>query len=366
MKRVLHIIGKMDLAGAETMVMNLYRTIDRKQIQFDFVVFTKDKGDFDDEILSLGGKIFSLIESNPIKRMLALKHLLLSHPDYQVVQSHTLYSSAFHLLAAKMAKVSYRIVHSHTTCAVTKSKLIDVIYPFIARKIINKCATHFIGCGQAAANFLFPNQKEVLLLPNSIDIRSFAEIGEKECDYLNNEFNLDNSYLKIIQVGRLQTVKNHLFSVQIAKELKNNGTPFRMFFVGQGDLYEDIQKEIEIHNLENEVILLGVRTDIPQLMAGADLMLMPSFHEGFPVVLVESQSVGLPALISGRISQEVDLGVDLIEFASLEDRLDVWVKNIKKLTGKRRLNCEERLSIISSKGYDVKINVKNLEQLYSY
>ena len=61
MIRVLHIVGKMDRAGAETMLMNLYRNIDRTQVQFDFITFTTQKGDYDDEILALGGKIIPII-----------------------------------------------------------------------------------------------------------------------------------------------------------------------------------------------------------------------------------------------------------------------------------------------------------------
>ena len=44
-QRVLHIVGKMDRAGAETMLMNLYRHIDHSQIQFDFITFTDEVGD---------------------------------------------------------------------------------------------------------------------------------------------------------------------------------------------------------------------------------------------------------------------------------------------------------------------------------
>lgn len=62
--RILHVIGKMDRAGAETMIMSLYRRIDRTKIQFDFMVHTKQKGDFDDEIESLGGHIFHIDKFN--------------------------------------------------------------------------------------------------------------------------------------------------------------------------------------------------------------------------------------------------------------------------------------------------------------
>ena len=53
MKRILHIVGTMDRAGAETMVMNLYRAIDKSQYQFDFVYFTNKPCSYDDEIKEL-------------------------------------------------------------------------------------------------------------------------------------------------------------------------------------------------------------------------------------------------------------------------------------------------------------------------
>lgn len=60
MIRVLHCFGTMNIGGAETLIMNIYRKIDKSKIQFDFLVFSKDKGFFDDEIKSLGGKIYHL------------------------------------------------------------------------------------------------------------------------------------------------------------------------------------------------------------------------------------------------------------------------------------------------------------------
>lgn len=58
--RVLHAVSKMDRGGIETFVMNIYRAIDRSKVQFDFLDHTKEKGAFDDEILSLGGRIYKL------------------------------------------------------------------------------------------------------------------------------------------------------------------------------------------------------------------------------------------------------------------------------------------------------------------
>ena len=102
MKRILHIVGKMDRAGAETMLMNIYRNIDKDQIQFDFVTFTNDKGDYDDEIIKMGGNIIPIIASNNISRLFKLKTYLMNHPEYSIVNIHMLLNSSFSLLARLM------------------------------------------------------------------------------------------------------------------------------------------------------------------------------------------------------------------------------------------------------------------------
>lgn len=365
MDLILHITGTMDRAGAETMLMNLYREMDRSQIQFDFVSFGPKKGDYEDEITELGGKVYHIVETNPLKRMIALKNLLQEHPEYKIMHCHMLFSNAFHVVAGKMAKVPYRISHSHNTSAKVSNKIVATMYHYLSRRLISRYSTHFIGCGKEASEFLFPNQKEVLILPNSINTEEFATIGESHKDYINSTFYLDDKVLKIIQVGRLQKVKNHKFSIAIAKKLQDRGVAFRMFFIGQGELYEEIEKQIKEQDLPDGVLLLGLRTDIPELMAGADVMLMPSLHEGFPVVLVESQAVGLPAVISNRIAAEVDLGVDLVKFKALEDTEDAWIEEIKHLQLNQKLNKDQRLNILEQKGFNVKANAKRLTALYN-
>lgn len=62
MKRVLHIVGNMNMGGTETYLMNIYRNADRKKLQFDFVTYGRvgEKDYYEDEIISLGGKIHKL------------------------------------------------------------------------------------------------------------------------------------------------------------------------------------------------------------------------------------------------------------------------------------------------------------------
>ncbi|KND19541.1 hypothetical protein AFK20_10735 [Enhydrobacter aerosaccus] len=359
MKRILHIIGKMDRAGAETMLMNLYRHIDRSKIQFDFITFTTDKGDYDDEIIAMGGNIIPIIAKDSVGRMFKLQKFLKAHPEYQVIHSHVLLNNAFHLIAAKSAGIKHRISHSHNTSNGRNSNL-KKLYEIWAKKTIQQLATYRIACGVEAAQYLYGTADDVLILNNAIDLKKYADVATTQKSYWCNV--LPHKGLRLIQVGRLTEVKNYEFSLKIAKALREQGFEFTFFIVGQGGLESKIRDLIIEYELSEQVHLLGVRDDVPELMAGADLMLMPSFHEGFPVVLVESQAIGLPSLISINISREVDLGIDLIEYENL-NKMHNWLNKIKgfNLSLKPQVGY---IDLLAKQGFDIKKNSEKLLNLY--
>ena len=359
--RVLHIVGKMDRAGAETMLMNLYRHIDRTQIQFDFITFTKDKGDYDDEIRALGGKIIPLSASNSVQRMFELKAFLKKHSEYKTIHCHVLLNNAFHLIAAKQAGVKHRISHSHNTSN-GEMRGIKKLYEKWAKNMINCLSTYKISCGREAAEYLFNSTENVWLLNNAIDLKKYSETSLRNKDYWSDIGNVKG--LKLIQVGRLNEVKNHQFSLKIAKALKEKGVEFTFFIVGQGPLEIILRKQVEEYSLVDNVFFLGIREDVPELMAGADLMLMPSLHEGFPVVLVESQAIGLKTITSSTISSEVDVGLDLIEFEDI-NFVEDWVSAILGFK-KSSFSLDIVSSVLKEKGFDVKSNAIDLKNFYSH
>lgn len=357
--RVLHIIGKMDRAGAETMLMNLYRNIDRSEIQFDFVTFTDEVGDYDVEITKLGGKIIPILASNPIERMLKLHKFLRQNPEYEIVHAHTLLSNAFHLLAAKGAGVKHPISHSHNTSNGHSSR-VKKIYEKWALIINRRLAIHKIACGKLAAQYLFGTTKDVMILQNAVDIDAMVDVASLSLDYI--EKNFENKGLKIVQVGRLNKVKNHIFSINVAEELEQRGIEFTMYFIGQGPLEIYLKQEVENKHLKSRVKFIGVRSDVTELMASADYMIMPSLHEGFPVVLVESQVTGLKSIVSDRVSDEVDLNIGLVEFLSLNS-VKYWVD---RLSLPRKLDVSEKFIVDSLKlqGFDARTNAKKLSEFY--
>lgn len=365
MKRILHITGGMNRAGAETMIMNLYRAIDRNRFQFDFVYFTDEKCDFDDEIKELGGGIYRIEASNPFKRMRLLRELLQNNPQWETVHCHTLFSNAFHLYAAYKAGVKQRIAHSHNTSDQSKNKLVSKIYQGLSRKFQAKYATDFVACGIEAGKFLFPTVAKVKIIPNSIDTEKFSEIAKENKNYLRDQYQLDQNTIIILQLGRFTEQKNHFFTLEVASALKTDNIDFKLFFAGHGKLEKGVKEKAEEMALADKLIFLGLRRDVPQLLGGSDVMLMPSIHEGFPVVLVESQTAGTPALISDSIADEVDLRVGLVEFKSLENSPTSWAKRLIQFNRKQIVADKNRIAVLKTRGFDIFSNAKLLEHLYS-
>lgn len=360
MERILHIIGKMDRAGAETMLMNLYRNIDRSKVQFDFVTFTYDKADYDDEIRALGGVIIPIVANNSLGRMLKLYQFLQAHSEYQTIHSHVLLNNAFHLTAAFLAGVKKRISHSHNTSNGVSNPLAKG-YEIFAKKIINRLATHKIACGHAAANYLYNDDKNVLTLPNAVDVQHIHQTVEKS--RVSSQHLFDRNKLNIIHVARFMPVKNHRFTLDIAEAMIEKRTDFIIHLVGDGVLRQEIEHQIRERNLGKYINLLGVCSNVIELMANADAMILPSLHEGFPVVLVESQAVGLPTLLSDTIAQEVDLNLGLVQFLPLNDAKD-WALGICSLK-KYEVSNEKILENLSNLGFDVSQNSKILEKIYT-
>ena len=88
--RILQVVTKMDRAGLETMLMNYYRHTDRSVIQFDFLVHRTERGAYDNEIESLGGRIYRLHRLVPwsLSYRKKLDDFFENHKEYRIVHVH--------------------------------------------------------------------------------------------------------------------------------------------------------------------------------------------------------------------------------------------------------------------------------------
>lgn len=363
MKRILHIIGAMDRAGAETMVMNLYRAVDRTQFQFDFLYFTDKKCDFDEEIIAFGGAIYRVSNSGLLGRSIETYKFLKENKQFHAIHSHTLLNNGFNLLAAFMAGFKIRIAHSHNTTNGIEKSISQKLYYVFSKFLINKFGTVFIACGKEAGEYLFYKNKKVIVLPNAVDFKMFTKNVKKP--FLRKLLNISNECLLICQIGRLQSVKNHEFTIRLAQYMKIEAFNFHFAIIGNGVFEEQLIDLTRKLNIDDKITFLGLRSDIPEILSESDVMIMPSFYEGFPVVLVESQVAGIPAVISSTIATEVDLGIDLVNFESLDSDYKVWAEKLIAIRFSKKGGDMTYLKVLKDKGYDIHENVKELIKIYN-
>ena len=372
--RILQVLTIMNRGGAETMIMNYYRTVDRTKVQFDFLLHRQDKGVFEDEITELGGKIYKMPAINPINYFRYKKQLsqfFNEHPEYRIIHSHLNALSSIILKVAKKKGILVRIAHSHLAVEPyvlkkifrkntdIKATVKDFIQS-VVRSGVKKQATHFFACGEKAGRWLFgeENRNKVQVINNAIDSSLFTY---NEIKALKIKENLGLRGKKVIgHVGRFNEQKNHFLLIKIFKQLTLLDKNLILVLVGEGNLKEKIIDKVKALNIEKNVVFLGLRGDIPDVLQAFDIFLFPSLYEGLPVTLIEAQASGLKIVTSDTVTKDVAI-TDLVTFCKLEDSQTIWAKKVLENLMYTR---ENTLQQIIDGNYDVYENAKKLQKFY--
>lgn len=360
--KILQYTGAMNRGGAETLLMNIYRNIDRNKFEFHFITHSKEKSDYDEEIKLLGGKVIYLEPAN-IKCLSKYKKdfslINKKFGPYDVIHSHIQLMNGLVLKEAKKNNIKIRISHAHSNGDCEKSSVFRSLYRIHSKNLIKKYSNYKLSCSYESGKYLY-NYSKFKVLNNAIDLSQF---NEKIKEDLREELGLNDNDILITHIGTFKEAKNHDFIIDVFNEINNKDKRYKLILVGRGNLLQDIKEKVKKLGLNEYVYFLGVRDDIPKILQATDIFFMPSKLEGLPVALVEAQSAGVNCVISTNIPKECDMGIGLINYESLSNDLNDWVNLILNLD----LNYVDfmvREKAIINKGYSLKENVKFLENLY--
>jgi glycosyltransferase involved in cell wall biosynthesis len=360
--RILHVVVNMNRGGAETLLMNLYRNVDRTKVQFDFL--TCKPGVFDDEIRDLGGQVHRIPYVTDVghqRYMQSLVAFFTKHPEYSIVHAHMDKMSGIVLRAAQKAGVRVRIAHSHNTSS--EGGLAARAYKWIAGRWIAPSATHLLACSRKAAEWLFPQQEQLAtILKNGIECDQYAyspELRRKA----REELGIRPEQFVVGHVGRFNEQKNHVFLIDVFAKLQQVHSEALLILAGDGTLRAEMERKVQSLGLTERVHFLGVRSDIPHLLQAFDVFVFPSWHEGLPVTLVEAQGAGLPCLISDAITREVDMELGLVRYLPLITK-DRWVEELLELSGREHPRRIPETAL-ARKGYDIRSTAAWTEGFYT-
>lgn len=360
--RILHVVGIMDAGGAETLIMNLFRNIDRKKIIFDFVVHSDKEGFYDKEILELGGKIHrvpSFNFKNSIKYYMSWRNFFETFQEYKIIHSHVRSTASLFLWIANRYGM-HTIIHSHNT---SNGRGLNAFIKDLLQIPLKYIADDFFACSREAGRYLFGEKlmssNKCEILPNAIDVNKFSyeDYGRKK---IRKQLEISDNQLVLGHIGRFEFQKNHDYLIEIFTEVVKKEKDAILLLIGTGSLLELIKRKVKENEIDENVKFLGLRSDTSSLMKGMDIFLFPSHFEGLPVTLVEAQVSDLKCIISDSISTEVDFELGHINYIPLKKPAEFWAKEILNHKKNTRNNLEKEFE-----GYNFNITYLS-ERLSDY
>ena len=171
--------------------------------------------------------------------------------------------------------------------------------------------------------------------------------------------NVQDKYV-ILNVGRLLPVKNQLFLIELMKEINKEHKNVVLLIAGDGILKEELKQKINSYHLQENIILLGNRDDVPNILNAADVFIMPSLFEGLPLATIEAQANGLPVILSDTISKECNI-TGLVRFISLDSPKSEWINIMLSYKDPKHTDTTE---LIKKMKYDTESNRVLVNQFY--
>lgn len=348
--RILHVVGRMDRGGTEALVMSLLRELDRDFMIFDIVEQTEDICDYDEEILGLGSKIFrcpTLHLTNIKEYRQWWKKFLKEHPEYYIIHGHSRGSAPVYLSVAK--KLGRRtIAHCHNN---SNGKGLKGIIRYIWQYPLHFIPEFCFACSKDSGYSQFGKKRKFKVILNGIQTEKYLWNPETR-KKLRKELELEKNFV-VGNVARFEPQKNHEFLIDIFKEIKELEPSAKLMLVGQGTKEKNIKEKIHRLNLDKDVIFMGLRSDVNDLMQAMDVFLLPSFFEGLGIVNIEAQAASLPCFVSDKVvPKEIEL-TDLVHYIPLQKEPRYWAAQIvqyKNSENIRRNTLEE----IKKSGFDIK------------
>lgn len=350
MRKVLHIIPGYG-GGISSIVRNLalHSTGDIKN---DVAGFSAYPVFFLDEMKNKGNSTFVLppVHRGSIWKSICAYKKILDEGHYDLVHIHVRENQFLYFaVLSKLFGVKRIVAHAHIADSERMSSRFYRTMLHFWRWCTCLLATDLASCSRMATEFVFGKgileKRNVMHIPNGVEIEKYrVDVSDYKRE-LMNEIGSDGNELIIGNVGYLGYQKNHPFMIAIAENLKKRGIRFKMLFVGHGWAEKELKMLVEEKGLTNEICFLGRRDNIHYLYKCFDLALLPSFFEGLPTVAVESQAAGVQMLLSDTITKEVDLDLGLLNYYSLDNDVDAWVKRLlelRKTVAVERRDIEKR------------------------
>lgn len=332
--------------GISEFMMGLSKNLYKKDVIFDFIIKGQDSI-YSSQIEDLSGNVFYYNYKNYKERLLNLyKIMKKERRESDVFYYNT--SGTYFIFPVIFAKLmNYKIIsHAHNSRDKSLGRAY-VLLNYVNRQILNILASIKFTCSDVAKDWVYGRSKNVIQINNAVDSSKFF-YNKRIRDELRRELGVAEDEILMINIGRVEYPKNQKFLLDLMCEINKKNKKIKLLLVGNGDDYNNLIEYIKNKKIKN-VYMLGQRSDVNNLLNASDIFLLPSFHEGFPIVSIEAQATGLPCLLSDKITNSSNV-TNMVKFLSLSNPED-WIKNIFEIKKEKRKDMN---AILIKKGFDEK------------
>lgn len=345
--------------GVAHVIFNLYRAIDKSDIEFDLLA-TKDVVDdsYREEIAAGGGNLFVITCNfkDAFKYVLKLKKVIKAK-GYDIVHIHgNSHTTVLELLAAKLAGCKVRVVHAHNT------KCSDLRLHKAFAGLFNILCNVRLACGEEAGKFMH-GKNEFTVINNGVELEKFRYNANSKKE-LKEQYNLSDKTV-IGHIGSFNDAKNQDLLIEVIKEILKTNPNYALVLVGDGERKELIAQKAKDMGIEDSVIFVGKTDKVAEHLSMFDIFALPSFFEGLPLVLVEAQASGLRCVVSDCVTTEADKTGNMT-FLPIDNGSEIWVEEILKRVGdqSRDVTSDNSIKSLEEKGYSTKNEAKKLLEIY--
>ena len=357
---ILYIIWSLGLGGAEQVVINLAKGLDKTKFK-PYVACLNDPGRFADELKGKGIEVFALNKIRGIDFSVIPKLVrIIRENDIQIVHTHLWGANFWGRFAANAAGVP--VVVTEHNVDVWKSPFHFLIDRWLLRK--TGC---FIAVSEAVREFhakhLHTPKEKIRVVYNGVAVNTSLS-HQITKPPVKQELGIKEDEKVVAVIGRLVPQKGVSFFLDVMSDMLNRRPPtidhrLKVLIVGDGPLKNSLQSMVhspQYKNIEDMVIFTGFRKDIPEMLSITDILVLPSTREGLPMIVLEAMVAGVVVVATrvGGTPELVEDGVNgfLVESGDgeglkrkLDHVLNADSHGLDQIRNNARKTVEEKFSL---------------------
>ena len=308
---VLHILQNSNIGGVQRQLLSLLKAYD-KDLMNPTVCCFKAKGEIGRQMEKSGIEVVDFrierhyrFSPGIIRRL----YTLMKERNIHVVRAHKYSASLYGRIAAQLARVPVVITSVHGNYRK------DLRFERkIANKILSRVTDRIVAMSESIRTDIIKYDntapEKVLVIRNGVDTVLFSPLVTT--GGLRQELALRTNETVIGFIGRLVPAKGLQHLIGAFESVRAEIGQVKLLIVGSGQLMEPLKMMAHEKGLSNDIMFLGERTDIPQLLGVMDIFVMPSIAEGLPNALLEAMAAARPVIVTcaGGMGEIIQDGVN--------------------------------------------------------